>query len=49
MLDYAANLNRLQGTPSELLLTFAGSIPADQLDQMEKAIEDCERVDLDEW
>lgn len=42
VLEFAANLARPHGTPSEILLQFAGSIPADQLDQMEKAIEDCE-------
>jgi hypothetical protein len=49
VLDFAASLVRPTGTPSEVLRRFAGSIPSDQLDQMEKAIEDCERIDSDEW
>jgi hypothetical protein len=49
VLDFAASLAHTRGTPSEVLLRFAGSIPPDQLDQMEKAIEDCERIDPDEW
>jgi len=39
-----------KGVPGKQLLSFAGTIPADDLKEMEKAIEDsCETVDLNEW
>ncbi|AFZ26802.1 MULTISPECIES: DUF2281 domain-containing protein [Cylindrospermum] len=38
------------GVPGKQLLQFAGSIRADDLELMAKAIEaDCGKVDLDEW
>ena len=41
---------RLQGTPGQKLLKFAGSIQSDDLTLMQDAIEEgCEQVDLDEW
>ena len=37
-----------QGVPGRRLLQFAGSIPADELDRMRRAIDDdCERIDQD--
>lgn len=39
-----------KGVPGKQLLSFAGTIPADDLKTMEQAIEDsCEKVDLNEW
>ncbi|MBT4087610.1 MAG: hypothetical protein HOE30_03870 [Deltaproteobacteria bacterium] len=39
-----------KGVPGKQLLSFAGTIPADDLKTMEKAIEDsCEKVDQNEW
>ncbi|MCB0051852.1 MAG: hypothetical protein KIT77_20750 [Caldilinea sp.] len=39
-----------QGVPGTTLLKFAGSIPADELDDMSAAIEQgCEQVDRNEW
>ena len=39
-----------RGVPGKQLLRFAGSIPLDDLELMQQAIEDgCERVDLNEW
>jgi len=38
------------GTPGYKLLRFAGSIPAEDLQMMAKAIqEDCDRIDVNEW
>ena len=40
----------VKGTPGQKLLSFAGSIPPDDLQSMREAIEqDCERVDINEW
>jgi hypothetical protein len=49
VLKYTLKFPLPVGTSSETLLKFAGAIAPDQLDQMEKAIEDCEQVDLNEW
>lgn len=39
-----------KGVPGKRLLSFAGSIPVDDLKDMEQAIEEsCEKVDLNEW
>jgi len=39
-----------KGVPGKQLLSFAGTIPADDLKTMEQAIEDsCEKVDQNEW
>ncbi|MBW6521832.1 MAG: hypothetical protein K0A99_12630 [Desulfoarculaceae bacterium] len=39
-----------KGVPGKQLLSFAGTIPADDLKVMEQAIEDsCEKVDQNEW
>jgi len=41
---------RIQGTPGQVFLRFAGSIPQDDIALMQNAIEqDCGQVDLDEW
>ncbi|WP_017297886.1 hypothetical protein [Nodosilinea nodulosa] len=40
----------LRGASGQELLRFAGSIPTDDLQLMNQAIEqDCTRVDLNEW
>ncbi len=52
VLDFARALavTSPKGVPGKLLLSFAGTIPADDLKAMEQAIEDnCEKVDLNEW
>jgi hypothetical protein len=52
VLSYAQALaaHKAAGVPGSDLLRFAGAIPALQLDQMERAIEDgCEKVDRSEW
>jgi hypothetical protein len=49
VLDFTASLVRPRGTPSEVLLQFVGVLSPDQLDEMERAIEDCEKIDLNEW
>ena len=39
-----------QGTPGNVLLQFAGSIPAQDVEAIRQAIETgCEQVDLNEW
>jgi hypothetical protein len=44
-----ANL-KPKGVPGKVLLRFAGTIPASDLELMKQAIEeDCERVELNEW
>jgi len=52
VLDFARALavTGPKGVPGKRLLSFAGSIPAEDLQAMEQAIEDsCEKVDLNEW
>ena len=52
VLDFARALavTSLKGVPGKQLLSFAGTIPADDLKAMEQAIENnCEKVDLNEW
>ncbi len=52
VLDFARALavTGPKGVPGKQLLSFAGSIPADDLKAMKYAIEDsCEKVDLNEW
>lgn len=39
-----------KGTPGKNLLSFAGSIPKTDLEEIEKTIEqDCEKINSDEW
>lgn len=38
-----------KGVHGETLLSFAGIIPADSLNEMAQAIKERDRVDLDEW
>ena len=48
VLEYARALHG--GGPGEALLRFAGTIPAQELEAMERAVtEGCERVDADGW
>lgn len=52
VLSFARTLRTItqQGIPGKLLLQFAGSIPADDVEQIRQAIEtDCEQVDWNEW
>ena len=52
VLDFARALavTGPKGVSGKQLLSFAGSIPADDLKAMKKAIEEgCEKVDLNEW
>ena len=52
VLEFARTLAKsdIQGTSGEQLLRFAGSIPAEDLQLMRKAIEEgCEQVDVNEW
>ena len=52
VLDFARTLATTspKGVPGRQLLSFAGTIPADDLKSMAQAIEDsCEKVDLNEW
>lgn len=44
------SLTRPKGVSGQTLLTFAGSIPQDDLTAMAAAIEtECEQVDQDDW
>lgn len=52
MLDYARSLTMTKpmGVPGETLLRFAGFIPREDVEDMERAIEGgCEQVDLNQW
>ena len=51
VLDYARTLSTRQiGTKGGELLSFAGTIPLDDLAQMKAAIEeDCETIDVHGW
>ena len=48
-LDLVRGLGRPRGKPGRSLLKFAGRIPLDDLEKMEKAIEDLGKVDPNEW
>jgi hypothetical protein len=51
VLGYARSLNRHAEPPAnwrENLLALGGTVPKDVLEEMRKAVEDCERVDLDD-
>jgi len=49
VLDFAKSLAP-KGVAGKNLLRFEGAIPADDLEQMSKAIEEgCEKVDIGEW
>ncbi len=49
VLDFAKSLAP-EGVEGKSLLRFEGIIPADDLEQMSKAIEEgCEKVDIGEW
>ena len=52
VLEWARTLrvSQTQGVPGQQLLKFAGTIPADDLQLMQEAIEEgCDRVDWNEW
>jgi len=48
-LDFARSLKRPRGVPARSLLKYAGRIQPDDIKRMEEAIEDCEKIDLNEW
>ena len=46
----ALHVSSKRGKPGSALLEFAGSIPAEDLVRMQKAInEGCEQIEPDEW
>ena len=52
VLEFARTLisSKVQGVSGQQLLRFAGTIPIDDLQLMQEAIEqNCEHVDLNEW
>jgi hypothetical protein len=52
VLEFARTLisSKVQGVSGQQLLRFAGTIPIDDLQLMQEAIEqNCEQVDLNEW
>ena len=51
LLEYARTLHRPRGEPGKQLVQHAREIsfPPDDLVEIKKAIEDCERIDLSEW
>ncbi len=49
VLEFMRELARPRGVPAQSLLKFAGRIAPEDLDRMEQAMEDCERIDPDEW
>jgi hypothetical protein len=52
VLSFARALRTItqQGITGKLLLQFSGSIPAEDVDEIRRAIEtDCEQVDPNEW
>jgi hypothetical protein len=53
VLDVAQRLARAAqptpGTPFEKVKHLAGTLPAGVADSVEKATEDCEQIDVNEW
>lgn len=49
ILRLARSLSRPRGKPARSLLKFAGRIPAEDVARMEQALEDFEKVDLNDW
>jgi hypothetical protein len=49
VLEFVIDLAKLRGVPGKSLPRFAGAIAPDDLEKMKAAIEDCEKVDLNEW
>ncbi len=45
----AESLSRPRGVPARSLLKYAGRIPLAEVEKMETAIQDLERIDLNEW
>ncbi len=48
-LNFLKTLVAKRNDKNKALLQLAGSIPIDDLQRMEQAIKDCERIDKDEW
>ena len=49
VLDFMRELERPRGVPAQTLLKFARRIALEDLERMEQAMEDCERIDPVEW
>jgi hypothetical protein len=53
VLDVALRLARTveptPGTPFEKVKYLVGTLPDNAADDIEKAVEDCERIDVNEW
>jgi len=49
ILTFIRALTTPHGTHGKMLLQFAGRISAEDLERMEIAIEDCEKIDPDGW
>ncbi len=51
VMDLIKNLSpsKPKGVHGGKLLSFAGTIPADDLNEIAQAIKECDRVDLNEW
>jgi len=52
VLSYIQSLKKapVEGVPGKNITQFAGSISSEDIDAIEKAIEeDCERIDINEW
>jgi hypothetical protein len=49
VLEFAEGFMTPQGVDGKSLLRFAGMIASDDLKKIEAAIEDCERIDPNEW
>jgi hypothetical protein len=49
VLEFVRELERPRGVSARSLLKFAGRIAPDDIKRMEQAMEDCERIDPDEW
>jgi hypothetical protein len=49
VLEFVQDLERPRGVSVEALLKFAGRIPLEDIERMEQAMEDLERINPDEW
>lgn len=49
VLEFVQDLERPRGASVEALLKFAGRIPLEDIERMEQAMEDLERINPDEW
>lgn len=49
VLEFVSGLERPRGASAQTLLKFAGRIALDDIERMEQAMKDCERIDPNEW